>query len=49
LPNIPFEWEVRGSPYNQSMQKHTKVYRAGDIVDYIWSESERIKREKNKS
>ena len=43
LPNIPYDMEIRGNRYMKSQQRCTKVYSIEDIVNYIRSESQRIK------
>lgn len=44
--NVPYEIDLRGKPYSYQCQKHVKVYKVGDIVDYIQSEIDRVKRQK---
>ena len=44
LPNIPYTYERRGMPYERTRQKRTRVYKAGDIVDYILSEAKKLKK-----
>ena len=44
--NVPYTLEKRGMPYTYQRQKRTKVYKVGDIIDYINSEIDRVRRQK---
>ena len=44
LPNISSTSEIRGMPHMRSKQRHTQVYRVGDMIDYIVSESKKLKK-----
>ena len=47
LPNIRFEWEIRGALGDKGRQKHCKVYDTKDIVDYINSEHEKLNKKRH--
>lgn len=46
LPNIDYNWQIRGALGDKGRQKHCKVYSTNDIVRYIKSELEK-KRKKH--
>lgn len=45
LPNIRYQTEIRGVSFDKKRQRHTKVYNAVDMINYV----KRLIEEKKKS